>query len=199
MSNSLSQIEAKTMRPVYVRERVGSRTSGSSPMPIRRWLCAKAPVAASERAVAKSTRRTNSLMVSSRSGGGSVNPVQIVIVVGVFGRAEFAFHGDAAGLVAQVVELFALDAAQHVIDALATAAAARKQRSVLELARLILVEQTIEQGGVEQVRVEHLGLGGRRHEDDRLAPVVLALFGVDFHAAGVEFRHLLDHQRRGAP
>src|SRR5271156_3914876 len=107
--------------------------SGSSPMPMRRWLCAKAPVpikvAASERAVARHTRRTNSLMGPPDTlGGGSVNPVEIVIVVRVLGRAKFAFHSHATGLVAQVVEFLTLDRAQHAVDALAAAAAARQQR-----------------------------------------------------------------------
>src|SRR5471030_1376437 len=102
-------------------------------MPMRRWLWAKAPVAASERAVARRTRRTNSLMMSSNTlGGGSVDPVEIVIVVVIFSRAEFAFHRYAARSVAQVVELLALDAAQHAVDALAAAAATRDQWPALE-------------------------------------------------------------------
>src|SRR5262249_42639820 len=45
MSNSLSQMPAKTMRPTYVRARVGSRMSGSSAKPMRNVVSATAPPA----------------------------------------------------------------------------------------------------------------------------------------------------------
>src|SRR3954469_24334236 len=93
------------------------------------------------------------------SGGGSVDTVEIAVVVGVFGRAELAFHGDFTRGIAQVVELLALDRAQHAVDALAAAAATRHEGSSCELARLLLVEQPVEQRLAGQVRVEHLGRG----------------------------------------
>jgi hypothetical protein len=42
MSNSLSQNEAKTMRPTWVRANVGSRISGSSASPMRSVVWAQA-------------------------------------------------------------------------------------------------------------------------------------------------------------
>ena len=41
MSNSLSHSDASTMRPTYEPARVGSKTSGSSARPMRRWPCAR--------------------------------------------------------------------------------------------------------------------------------------------------------------
>ena len=55
---------------------------------------------------------------------GGVDPVEVAVVVDVLGRAELALHRDLAARIAQVVELLALDRAQHPVDALAAAAAA---------------------------------------------------------------------------
>src|SRR5215213_4511019 len=98
-----------------------------------------------------------------RSGGASrrrrVDPVEVAVVVGVFGRAELALYRDAPGLVAQVVELLALDRTQHAVDALAAAAAARDEGPAGEQARLLGVEQAVKQGHRRQLRIEHFGLG----------------------------------------
>ncbi len=61
------------------------------------------------------------------------------------------------------------------------------------------MEQTMEQGGAGQRRVEHFLLGGGGHQDDRLAPVVLALLDIDVDAAGVELGHLLHHEGGRVP
>src|SRR5215472_12656916 len=69
MSNSLSQNEAKTMRPTYVRASVGSRTSGSSARPIRSVVCAETIALDKIRNAAAAARRNvfiGSLPSSSR-------------------------------------------------------------------------------------------------------------------------------------
>ncbi|NDH60697.1 MAG: rhodanese-like domain-containing protein, partial [Alphaproteobacteria bacterium] len=69
----------------------------------------------------------------------------------------------------------------------------------LEKAGAFGMEKAEQQLRAGERRVEHLLLGRRGHQDDSLAPVVLALLGVGIDPAGVELGHLLDHQGRGAP
>src|SRR3981081_2751282 len=76
-----------------------------------------------------------------------VDPVEIAFVVSVFGRAEFALHDHATRAVAQVGEFLALQRAQHTVDALAAAAAARGEYPPLEDARPFAMEQPPQQLG----------------------------------------------------
>jgi hypothetical protein len=46
--------------------------------------------------------------VAGESGSGSINLIEIAIVVGVFGRTVLALHGDFTARIAQAVEFFAL-------------------------------------------------------------------------------------------
>src|SRR5581483_5354047 len=116
-------------------------------MPMRRCVWASAGQASSQRASGKTIERNGVCMDPSRahpmpqSRCRGVDPIEIAVVVDVFGGAELALHGDFTAGIAQVVELLALDRAKHAVDALAAAAAARDERSACELARLLLVEE----------------------------------------------------------
>src|SRR5262245_60635224 len=119
---------------------------------MRRLVWAKAVAAERQKARARAVRRRIGVMAASfarrvpvvpplcRRG---VDPIEIAIVVGVFGRAELALHDHATAGIAHVAELLTLDRAQHAVDALAAAATARHERPTLELARPLLVEQAV--------------------------------------------------------
>src|SRR6185312_9331677 len=66
MSNSLSHIAAKTMRPTNVRARVGSRTSGSSASPMRR-VCALTPAPSASQTSPMTNRRSMRTSSEARS------------------------------------------------------------------------------------------------------------------------------------
>src|ERR1044072_1077802 len=70
MSNSLSQIDANTMRPTYVRASDGSSTSGSSASPIRSADCADAvPQLSATNAAAAARRMDFMFFLPSRDRG----------------------------------------------------------------------------------------------------------------------------------
>src|SRR5262245_65676286 len=87
-----------------------------------------------------------------------VDPVEIVIVVSVFGRTELALHDHATALVAQIAELLALDRTQHAVDALATAAAARDKGTAGEQTQPFGMEQPMPQGRARPPCVQDLGM-----------------------------------------
>src|ERR1044072_8586337 len=112
-------------------------------MPMRRWLCAHALPAPRPTARARIHRNATlriALLPASAvplwraaSGSGSVAPVEVAIVVAVFGGAELALHRHVTRRVVNAAEFLALDRAQHATEALAAAAAARLEGPSCEL------------------------------------------------------------------